>query len=387
MENAAAMSRAAPPKLLFVATEDWFVRSHFMPMVRKAVAEGYDTVVAARESGAGVDISAAGARFINLPDARGAYGVAALAQSTRRLSDLLRRERPDLVHAIALRPILVALLASFSSPATAHVLAVTGRGYLAVEPSWREQRALDVVAGLIARRVRTGRAALLVENDADSAWVAGKKGLPPEGVVQAPGAGVELELFPPTPEPAAPPVNIGMVSRLIHSKGADIAVAALARLRSEGLDVTLSIAGAPDPDNPAHVPQAELDAWARTPGVALVGRITDVAGFWARMHVACLPSRGGEGLPRSLIEAGACARPLVTTDVPGCRDLVRAEETGLVVAPDDSEALAGALRRLVVDQALRARLGAAARARVEAGYTTRHAADCAAEAWRRALQR
>src|SRR5262249_8165194 len=139
-----------------VATEDWFVRSHFLPLVRRAAADGYEPIVAARMGEAQGDLEAAGARTIRLADDRGVYGVAALAGSVLRLRSVLQREQPAIVHAIALRPILLASLAASVAPRAAHVLAVTGRGYLATGAHWRERRALELVSALIARRVRGG---------------------------------------------------------------------------------------------------------------------------------------------------------------------------------------------------------------------------------------
>ena len=372
------------PKLLFLATEDWFVRSHFLPLVRRANEEGYEPVVAARMGEARADLEAAGARTIELPDERGVYGMAALAASVLRLRGVLQREQPAIVHAIALRPILLASLAAAGAPAAAHVLAVTGRGYLATGARWRERRALDLVAALIAGRVRAGRAILFVENTDDAVWVGGRDALPRDRVVLSPGAGVELDRYRVSPEPMEPPIRIGFVSRLVRSKGADLAVEAVRLLRDKGMDVTLSIAGAPDFDNPAAVSQAELAMWEAMPGVEIVGRITDVAGFWADKHIACLPSRGGEGLPRSLLEAAACGRPIVTTNVPGCRDFVT-PNIGMAVRPNDPAALVAAFETLAGDQLLRRKQGIAARVRVEEAYTVEAAADAAAKAWRAAV--
>jgi glycosyltransferase involved in cell wall biosynthesis len=164
----------------------------------------------------------------------------------------------------------------------------------------------------------------------------------------------------------------------------DVAVTALAELRKSLPDAELCIAGDPDFHNPASFTPDEIEVWRKTPGVKLYGRVTDVPAFWAQMQVACLPSRGGEGLPRSLIEASACGRPVVTTDVPGCRQFVVAGETGFVCPPGDAPALAEAFLRLR-DGDLRRRLGAAGRARVLADYTVDHVADLVSTAWKDAL--
>ncbi len=366
-------------KLLFLATEDWFVASHFLPLVRRARAEGYEVAVAARGSGAEL----AGARLIDMDFARGALGAGSLLREAGAVRALLQRERPDIVHAIALKPIALALLAGAQGAGL--VLAVTGRGYLGVRGAPWTQFVLGRLAGQIRRALARGNAQLLVENAADLRWVAGGGDIGRERAALMPGAGIDPERFAPVPEPveiADGPIVVGIASRLVWSKGVDLAFEAVRRLRGDGLDIALRIAGAVDLENPEHVAASELALWGRASGVSLLGRVADIAGFWAGTHIACLPSRGGEGLPRTLLEAAACGRAIVTSDAPGCADFV-AGGAGLITPREDVSALAQALRTLAQDASLRARLGQAARARVLAGYTETHAADCASAAWAR----
>lgn len=372
-------------KLLFLITEDWFFRSHFLPLARRAAEEGYDVAIGARMSGVLTRDETAGARLIDAPFARGSLNVSHLAREARFVRSLIAEEKPDIVHAIALKPIALTLLADMGLRPSGRVFAVTGRGYLALaRKPWAH-----VASGGLARLLRAAlegpRAVLAVENLTDRTWAEGKASLPDARVVLMPGAGVELDRFRASPEPPAPPIVVGVVTRLVYSKGVDIVVAAVTSLRQRGLDIKLRIAGAADAENPEHVAEGDIARWRQTPGVEMLGHIADVSGFWAHAQIACLATRGGEGLPRSLLEAAACARPLVTTDVPGCRDFVTDGETGFVVAPDDPAALARALEVFANDRDLRTRMGAKARARVEARYTVEAAADAAALAWRKAM--
>jgi glycosyltransferase involved in cell wall biosynthesis len=372
-------------RILIFATEDWFVRSHFTSLVRRGVAEGYEVLVAARLSGAHDALQAAGARIIPFPSARSAQSPSSLAHDMMRLTHILNRERPDLVHAIALRPIALAAIARERAPRAARVFALTGFGHLSASPGWSNRLIQGILTGVIGGQVRRGLARLLVENADDRLLVERTAGrLPDRNVTVLPGAGVDADFFVAEPTPPEPPVRVGLVARLVHSKGVDIAVEAVRRARAEGPGIELLIAGAPDKDNPRAYDPSELGHWARTPGVRMLGRVEDIREVWRQAHVACLPSRGGEGLPRSLIEAAACARPLIVTDVPGCRDFVTAA-MGLVVPPEDPEALAAAMIRLAQDPERRMAMGEAARARVLQDYTIQHVADLVAQVWADAL--
>lgn len=360
-------------RLLFLATEDYFVRSHFAPLVERAQADGFEVVVAARRSD--VDL---GVRVIDVPFARGSVRIGDLLREARAVRAVLDAEKPAIVHALSLKPILNCLLVAGKAP---QALAVTGLGYFAVsdKPLLRAIRA--VLAPAIRARVASGQAVLVVENNFDRRWVEGGATLPDDRVFLMPGAGVDPDVFRATPEPAGK-VTIGVVTRLVRSKGVDLVVEAVRRLRREGLDIALRIAGGADVKNPESVSEQELADWRADPAIELVGPTKDVPAFWASTHIACLASRGGEGLPRSLIEAAACARPVVTTDVPGCGDFVRDGVTGFVSREGGVAQLTANLRTLVKDAALRQRMGQAGRALVIAEYTERHAADTAARAWR-----
>jgi glycosyltransferase involved in cell wall biosynthesis len=153
---------------------------------------------------------------------------------------------------------------------------------------------------------------------------------------------------------------VAFVGRLLADKGIHALIRAQRLLRQRGSNVELLIAGTPDPANPASLTAEEAAALNREPGVTWLGHVDDIAALWARAHIAALPSRR-EGLPMTLLEAAACGRPLVATDVPGCREIVRHGETGLLVPADDAAALADAIDKLARSPELRARYGTAAR--------------------------
>jgi len=159
------------------------------------------------------------------------------------------------------------------------------------------------------------------------------------------------------------------VGRLLDDKGLRTLVSAHALLASSGEAVRLLVAGETDPANPASIPPSEIDAWRQRPMLEVLGHVSDIAALWARAHIAVLPSRR-EGLPMSLLEAAACGRPIVATDVPGCREIARRDLNALLVPVDDPEPLAAAIRQLARDPAMRARFAMAGRTLAEHEFSS-----------------
>jgi glycosyltransferase involved in cell wall biosynthesis len=353
-------------KLVYLITEDWFFVSHFLPMARAARAAGFDVVVATRVRRHGAAIEAAGFRVVAIEAERRSLGPLELVRTVLRLTRLLRAERPAIVHAIALRMIVLGGLAAWLSGTKALVLAPTGLGYL-----WSENglahRVMRAATRLLVGGLRlTRRTRYLFENPEDPR----EFGLDPadSSVTLIGGAGVDPAAFPRMPEPPAPPVKVAVVARMLVSKGVVEAVAAVRRARELGAPVELGLFGSPDGSNRGAVPEQQLQAWSALPGIRWHGPTADVAGVWRGHHVALLLSHR-EGLPRSLIEAMAAGRAILTTDVPGCRHVVSDGVEGITVPLGDVEAAARALLQLASDPALRARLGAAAHARFRQHFT------------------
>lgn len=366
--------------LVFVVTEDWFFASHFLPMARAAIGMGLSVAVVTRVRAYRAAIEATGARVVPLEAERASLNPMAAGYAAGQLAGILKALDADIVHCIALRSILVGGTAAAMAGIPARVYALTGLGLVGARADRIGRVARLGLKALIRGPLASARTRFLFENPDDALAL----GLDPSerSVTVVGGAGVALAAFAPQPMPPAPPLKVAVVSRMLWSKGVDVAVEATRLARSRGAAVELALYGAPDPSNRRSIDAATLRDWSRD-GVAWHGPTEDVAAIWAGHHVACLPSRGGEGLPRTLLEAGACGRALVTTDVPGCRSLVRDGIEGLLVPPGDAPALADALVRLCNDPAEVATFGAAARARIEAGgFTEAAVTDRVCAVWR-----
>jgi glycosyltransferase involved in cell wall biosynthesis len=358
--------------VLLLVTEDWFVVSHFLPLLRALAGSGYAVSVATNVHGHRDVIESTGARVFDFDFARGNRSARREASLAIRLRRLIATTKPDVVHAIALKPIVLAALLFPTLRLRMLVLHLTGLGYTGSARSSRYAVIRSAVLRLISVVLRSRRTHLIVENRHDLGLLNKLGHIPESRVTILGGAGVNPDIFQSAPLPEQPPVQIGYVGRMIWSKGVDILVAAHEKLLRQGYEIELHLCGETDTDNPKAEATDTLQAWSHRSKVHWHGRIGNVSSFWPQMSIAVVPSRGGEGLPRSLLEAAACGRPLIVSDVPGCRDFVRHEVEGLVVRPQDIEDLATAIARLVNDRALAERLGTAARQRVLSGYTERH---------------
>ena len=364
---------AMPAKIAFVVTEDWFVVSHFLPMLRAARELGLDVSVVTRVRDHRARIEAVGARVVALDDERRSLNPMTAGYAAGRLAATLRALKPDIVHCIALRSILIGGAAATMAGIDRRVYALTGLGYLGARPDLAGKGARAAIRTLLRGPLATRRTRFLFENEDDARLL----GLDPADVRVAivGGAGVDPDRPQPSPLPPLPPLRVALVARMVWSKGVDLAVEAVRLARESGVPVELSLYGRTDPSNPRSFSEETLRDWNAQEGISWHGATSDVAAVWRTHHVACLPSRGGEGLPRTLLEAASCGRATVTTDVPGCRRFVRDGEEGFVVPPNDAPALAAALIKLAVDPILPLRMGAAARARIFDGFTERDVAD------------
>ena len=196
------------------------------------------------------------------------------------------------------------------------------------------------------------------------------------------GSGVDTERFTPAPEPEGVPVAM-LVARMLWDKGVGEAVEAMRLLRARGVALRLWLAGTPDPDNPRSIAQGQLRQWQDEGLVEWLGQVDDVAALWHRAHIAVLPSYR-EGLPKSLLEAAASGRPMIATDAPGCRELVRDGSNGLLVPLRQAPPLADALERLATDPGLRAgapRRDTTSRTITRTGWWSPPAWSCTAARW------
>jgi glycosyltransferase involved in cell wall biosynthesis len=361
--------------LIFLVTEDWYFWAHRLPQARAARDSGFDVAVATRVDRHGELIRGEGFTLHPLGWRRGSINPVAGLLAIREVARLYRRERPAIVHHVSQKPILIGSIAARLAGRTRIVNALTGLGFLFTAATAKTR----LLRGFLLPVFRwiAGRPGVrfLVENPDDGALLRELNVVPASRIVLIRGSGVDTGHYQPMPEPQSGPITIACATRMLRIKGVAEVVEAFRQLRARRTDVRLLLAGAPDPENPAAIPVGSLEQWAAEPGIEWLGHVEDIRQVWARAHIAVLASQGGEGIPMTLMEAAACGRPLIATDVPGCREIVRAEESGLLVRPGDVAGLADAFERMSADAALRRRCGDAARVLVEAGLDARNVGD------------
>jgi len=350
------------PRLAMVVNDPGFVLSHRIAIARAARMRGMEVhlVTPAEPAAAVAALRAEGFAHHPVPMARGRIAPLADMTIVLRLTRLFRALRPDIVHLVTSKPVLYGAEAARRAGVPAVVAAISGLGHLFSAEGARARALSAAVARLYVRALGRAEVRVIFQNAQDRAVLA-RHGLHPgDRAVLIPGSGVDLAAFDPGAEPVTPP-EVVMAARLLHAKGVGVFAEAARRLIGGGLSARFVCYGAPDPVNPGTVGAADLARWRAEGAVDLPGPTDDIPAAFARASLVVLPSTYGEGLPKVLIEAAAAARPVITTDWPGCRDAILPGETGLLVPPRDPGALADTIAGLLADPARMRAMGAAGR--------------------------
>lgn len=347
-------------KLLFLQTEDWSFWSHRMPLARAARAAGYEVVVAVRADTHAEFIRADGFQVIALDWHRNSVNPFGELRMLLAVIRLYLREKPDIVHQVTAKPIFYGTIAAKLAGVRAIVNTLTGLGSIFSSQSWKARllrpgMRLAFKSALAASNSRT-----IFQNRDDLALFVSGGLIDADKTALIRGSGVDVVRFRSRPEPDGTPLVV-LPARMIWEKGVGEFVEAARLLFAGGVRARFALLGDRDAENPAAIPAARLAQWKKEGPVEWWGNREDMPEVYAQAHIVCLPSYYGEGLPKALLEAASCACALVAADVPGSREVVRHEETGLLVPPKDVPALAAALKRLIDDKLLRRRLGEKAR--------------------------
>ncbi len=343
------------PKLLYFITEDWVFCSHRLPLALAAKDAGYDVAVVTNVNRHGEAIRQAGIRLIPFNLSRRSMNPLSESAVIARLTTLYRKEKPDIVHHVAIKPVLYGSLAARLSGVSHVVNALTGMGYVFTsdEPTARLLR--PAISSSLKKLLNSSKSILILQNKDDRSMFIRKRFICEERIRLIRGSGVDTAVFFPTPEPADIPV-VMLASRMLRDKGIIEFVEAVRQLKARGVNARFILVGDTDLHNPSAIQKKQLTAWQEEGIVEWWGQRNDMQTVLAQSHIICLPSYR-EGLPKVLLEAASCGRPIVTTNTNGCREIVRNGENGLLVPIRSTVELANAIQNLIENKELRQNMG------------------------------
>jgi glycosyltransferase involved in cell wall biosynthesis len=369
------IASAGQRRILYVVNESYFFVSHRLKIGLAARDAGFDVHIAAprdhvwapRGFQSGV-LADQGFTLHEIPLSRRGVNPLREAATLRDLVSLYRTLRPALVHHMTIKPVLYGTLAARIAKVPIVVNLVTGLGQIFTA----QDRTASLLRGLavVGYRIAAGHpnAWTVFQNREDRNRLIALHAVDAARSSLVKGSGVDLTVFRPVSEPHGTPVVL-LPARLLWEKGVGVFAEAGRILQSRGVDVRLRVVGDTQPSNPRSVPEAELRSWTQKGFLEWEGRCDDMPAALAAAHVVCLPSSYGEGVPKVLLEAAAAGRPVVATDIAGCREVVRPGVTGLLVPPGDPTLLADAIALLALNRDMRVRMGNEARALAEAEFS------------------
>lgn len=355
------------------ANTDWYLYNFRRSLALALRDAGHEVILLSPSGPYGAKLQSLGLEWHAAPMDRRSLNPLRELQLLRWLTKFMRAQQIDVVHGFTIKCAVYGSLAARWAGVPARVNAVAGMGYVFTSNDTKALVLRPVVRGLL-RLALGGKGARLILQNPDDVRLFQQACLVDDATIRLiPGSGVDCSRFAPTDSHLRQPgarMRVVLPARLLWDKGLAEFIDAARQLKAANKPIDLLLAGDPDPGNPAAVPETTVQQWVSEDLVEWLGHVDDMPALFRSVDVVALPSYR-EGLPKGLIEAGASGLPLVTTDVPGCREVVTNNVDGLLVPVKNATALADALARLCDDPTLRARLGAAARAKALAEFDER----------------
>jgi glycosyltransferase involved in cell wall biosynthesis len=344
-------------KIILFANTDWYLYNFRLGLIKELRARGHEIILLSPPGDHHERLKEQGFRWLPFPLSRQGINPVNEIQTFVRLVRIYRQIRPDIVHHFTIKPVIYGSCAAHLLRVSGIINSITGLGHLFIDPGFIT-RILRLIAKWLYRfSLRSTQ--IIFENPEDRNIFIQHKFARTEQTHLILGTGVDVEKFQPTKKSNEIPLVL-FSSRLLATKGLIEFVDAIRILNKKGRKARFAIAGTPDPGNPASIPQGQLDSWRHESLAELWGWQDDMPAALTKTDIFCLPSYR-EGVPNALLEACASGLPIVTTDVPGCRDVVKHGVNGLLVPPRDANALADALETLITNPALRSTMGKAGR--------------------------
>jgi glycosyltransferase involved in cell wall biosynthesis len=353
--------------LLIVVNDAAFFLSHRLAVAQGAKKAGYEVHVASMPGPAVERVRDLGFVHHELPLSRSGKNILGEILSLVSIWRLLWRLKPDVLHLVTIKPVLYGGIAARLAPVKGVVAAVSGLGFVFLATGLKATILRRIISSLYRFALGKKNLRVIFQNPDDRDVLVGMGALESVKVEMIRGSGVDLASYTEVPEPSGTPV-VCLAARLLRDKGVLEFVEAVRILRQRGVSARFQLVGDLDLGNPATITVDELEAWRQEGFIELPGFRKDIAKLFSDAHIVTLPSYR-EGLPKVLVEAAACGRAVVTTNVPGCRDAIEPGITGLLVPVRNASALADAMEMLLNDSELRQRMGHAGRMLAESEFS------------------
>jgi glycosyltransferase involved in cell wall biosynthesis len=354
-------------KIILAANTDWYLYNFRRSLAFFLRDQGHEVILVSPKGDYIADLQAASFRWVAWEVGRQTAAPWSELPAFNSLRKIYRREKPDIVHHHTIKPVLYGSLAAWLAGIPSVVNSITGRGYIFLSEELKARLLRPLARLLYQAAFSFSNQAVIFENEEDRRYFIDEKIISGQKTWLVPGVGVDTQRFSPTPEPEGIPIVL-LSSRLLWDKGVGVLIEA-ARQMQKTTPARVVLVGAPDPGNPASIPEGQIRAWVTEGIIEWWGWQHDMNSIYQQSAVVTLPTMYGEGVPTVLLEAASCGRPLVATNMPGCTAIVHDQVNGLLVPPGDPPALAQALEKLLADPGLRGRMGAASRQLVLEKFT------------------
>lgn len=345
-----------PKSVFFIVNVDWFFVSHRLPIALEALSNGVEVHIACADTGKCDYLRNLGLNVHPVPMSRSGAGIGTEIKAFWSIYKIIEELRPSIVHLVTIKPVLYGGVASRLLRVPKVVASISGLGYVFTDQSIKVRTLRFVLTRFYRFALRSPRVSVIFQNNRDSDLFGKARIVRQSQINMTRGSGVDLKQYSFVPCDAGPPVFM-FLARLLKDKGLLDFVAAARLLAKSGIEARFAVVGNLDPENPNAVGEAQLNGWVEEGVIEYWGFTKNAAKTIQQSHVMVLPSFYAEGLPKSLIEAAACGRAVITTDMPGCRDAVEPDVTGLLVPPKDPQKLSAAMRYLIENPEVRQRMG------------------------------
>ncbi|MEW5868255.1 MAG: glycosyltransferase family 4 protein [Chloroflexota bacterium] len=354
-------------KVILVANTGWYLYNFRLSLAKRLSQEGFEVVMVFPRDEYAEEIEAHGFRTVQWELERQTTAPWQELTSILALRRIYHQEKPGLVHHFTIKPVAYGSLASRLARIPATINSITGRGFVFLGSSPRAAYLRPLVKFLISLSYHNLNVATTFENQADLDYFVQAGMVPMRNVYLVNGVGVDTQVFDYQPEIHSEPPIIVFPGRLLWAKGVGTLVEA-AKILKERHAVRIVLVGKPDPGNPESIEESIIQKWVAEGLVEWWGWQSDMRSVYQQCQIVVLPSMG-EGLSKALLEAASCGRPIVATDVPGCKEVVIPGVTGYLVPTGEPHLLAERLGKLILDPELRAQMGNSGRRLIEENFS------------------